>query len=63
MIVFFSCNHRENIVRCRGIEHIYIKGGVLYGRIYDIYYCTCNYISASCTLRCKNRTTGVCNGY
>lgn len=27
------------------------------------YYCTCNYISASCTLRCKNRTTGVCNGY
>ena len=39
MIVFFSCNHRENIVRCRGIEHSNTKGGVQYERIYDIYYC------------------------
>lgn len=33
MIVFFLVIIGKNIVRCRGIEHIYIKGGVLYGRI------------------------------
>ena len=49
MIVFFSCNHRENIVRCRGIEHSNTKGGVQYERIYDIYYCDSNYTGTSCT--------------